>query len=104
MNDQVSIRAFNEEGLNEFERITGEIRNNNMKEVPEDFLYNEHYSETHEPIINIEKVDFKNKNELVPYLVNQLNLRVNKYLYFDKGMWSWLTAFYFSNVCPADGN
>ncbi len=60
--------------------------------------------QVHEPVINIERVEFKNKNELIPYLVEQLNLRANKDLYFDKGLWSWLTAFYFDNICPTDGN
>jgi len=104
MNNQFSIRSFNEEGINEFERIISEIRNSNMKNIPEDLLYDEQYSETHEPVINVERVDYKNKNELVPYLVSQLNLKLNKQLYFDKGMWTWLSAFFFNNICPADGN
>ena len=104
MSNQFSIRTFNEEGLNEMERVIGEIRNNNIKEIPAELLTDGHYSEIHEPIINIERVDFRNKNELIPYLVNQLNLKTNKHLYFDKGLWSWLTAFYFNNICPADGN
>jgi hypothetical protein len=104
MSDQFSIRTFNEEGLNEMERVTGEIRNNNIKEIPSELLTDGHYSEIHEPIINIERVDFRNKNELIPYLVHQLNLKTNKHLYFDKGLWSWLSAFYFDNICPPDGN
>ncbi len=99
-----SVRVFNDAGLNEFERIIGELRNGNLKNIPEDLLFNEDYTSSQEPIINIEKVDFKNKNELIPYLTEKLNLRNNKYLYFDKGLWSWLAAFYFDNVCPPDGN
>jgi hypothetical protein len=99
-----SVRVFNDTGLNEFERIIGELRNGNLKSIPEDLLFNEDYTSSQEPIINIEKVDFKNKNELIPYLTEKLNLRNNKYLYFDKGLWSWLAAFYFDNVCPPDGN
>ena len=41
--------------------LIGEIRNGNLKEIPEDLLYNEHYSEAYEPIINIERVDLKIK-------------------------------------------
>lgn len=99
-----SIRTFNEAGLNEFERIISEIRSGNLKEIPEDLLFNEEFSSSYEPIINIEKVDYKNKNELIPFLSAKLNLDNNKQLYFDKGLWSWLSAFYFNNICPADGN
>lgn len=104
MSNQFSIREFNEEGLGEFERIITEIRHGNMKEIPETLLFEEQYSELYDPIINIERVEYKNKNELVPYLVAQLNLKANKHLYFNKGLWSWLSALYFNNICPSDGN
>lgn len=100
----ISIRTFNDKGLNEFERIILEIKNNNIKDIPDELLFNEYFSDVHEPIINIEAVDFKNKKELVPYLVEILSLRSNKHLYFNKGLWSWLAAFYFKNICPIDGN
>jgi hypothetical protein len=98
----ISIRTFNESGLNEFERNINEIRNGTITTISEDLLFSDNYSIVHEPIINIEKVDYKNKSELIPYLVSELNLRANKYLYFDKGLWSWLAAFLFDNICPAD--
>ncbi len=104
MNNLFSIRTFNEAGLNEFEHIISEIRNNNLNTIPEDLLINENYSSVYEPIINIEKVEYKNKNELVPYVVNHLNLQTNKHMYFDKGLWTWLSAFYFDNICPVEGN
>jgi len=99
-----SIRYFNEDGLNEFERIIGEIRNGTLNAVPEDLVYGSNYTELLDPEVSIELVDFKNKKELVPYLTDRLNLRTNKHLYFDKGMWSWLSAFYFDNICPVDGH
>ena len=99
-----SIRVFNDAGLNEFERIINELKLGSLKSIPEDLLFSDEYSDVNEPIVNIEKVDYKNKNELIPYLTQQLNLRSNKDLYFNKGLWSWLTAFYFDNICPIDGN
>lgn len=99
-----SIRTFNEAGLNEFERVIIEMKNGNLKNIPEDLLFSEDFVFPFEPIVNIEKVEFKNKNELIPYLVQQLNLSGNKQLYFNVGLWSWLSAFYFDNICPVDGN
>lgn len=99
-----SVREFNGAGLNEFERIIGEIKNGNLKSIPEVLLYSEDVTSSYEPIINIDRVDLKNKNELIPYLSKQLDLRNNKHLYFNKGLWSWLAAFYFDNICPSDGN
>ena len=99
-----SIRTFNEAGLNEFERVIIEMKNGNLKNIPEDLLFSEDFVSPFEPIVNIQKVEFKNKNELIPYLVQQLNLSGNKQLYFNVGLWSWLSAFYFDNICPVDGN
>lgn len=104
MKNEFAVRIFNKDGLAEFERLVGEIRAGNLKSVPDELLFSENYSESYEPIINIERVDHKNKNELVPYLVEKLNLKASKFLYFNKGLWSWLSSFYFDNICPADGN
>lgn len=99
-----SIRTFNEAGLDEFERVINEMKSGNLKSIPEDLLFSEDFVSAFEPIVNIEKVAFKNKNELIPYLVQHLNLTGNKQLYFNVGLWSWLSAFYFDNICPVDGN
>jgi hypothetical protein len=104
MSHHLAIRFFNEEGIAEFERIVSEIRIGNMKEIPETLIYAEQYSEEYFPTINFEKVDFNNKRDLIPYLVGKLNLRTNKDHYFDKGLWTWLSALFFDNICPSDGN
>lgn len=104
MSNLFSIRVFNEAGLNEFEKSLIEIKNNTLNDIPDDLLSNNEYSSILEPIINIEKVDYKFKNELIPYIVETLDLRNSKHLYFNKGLWSWLAAFYFNNICPPDGN
>ncbi len=104
MSNQFTIRTFNEEGLNEFERLIAELRSGNIKNISDDFLFNTDFSTVHEPIVNFEKVNYKNKNDLIPYIAQRLELKSNKQLYFDKGLWSWLAAFYFDNVCPVDGN
>ena len=57
MSNQYVLRTFNDEGLTEFERIIDQIRIGGLTEIPEDLYNNEDVSETHEPIINIEKVE-----------------------------------------------
>lgn len=104
MSKIISIRRFNDEGFAEFERIINEIRNGNLNKVPDTVLFSNEFSEAYEPILNIEAVTFLNKKELIPYLVSELNLRNSKHLYFDKGLWTWLAALFFNNICPEDGN
>jgi hypothetical protein len=98
-----SIRAFNQEGLNEFERIVTEIRNGTIDEVPGDLVFDDNYSSALKPVVNIQFVEYKNKNELIPYIVECLDLKSNKDMYFNTGLWTWLAAFYFDNICPVDG-
>lgn len=102
MKKLISVRAFNDSGLNEFEKYILEIKNENIHSIPDDFLYDDTFSSVLEPVINIEQIDYKNKNELIPYIVEMLELLSNKQFYFNKGLWSWLGAFYFDNICPAD--
>lgn len=104
MSNLISVRTFNEEGLNEFEKVISDLRNGTLKTIPESLLYDSQFSTLFEPIINIEKVDYKNKNELVPFLVKALDVQNNKSLYFNKGLWSWLAALFFDNICPIDGH
>lgn len=102
MNKQVQVRVFNEDGLAELEKRLSEIRENQTKYIKDDFLFDKTFSKTYERVIHIEQVDFRNKANLIPYLVDKLDLKKNRELYFDKGLWSWITAFYFDNICPSD--
>ena len=45
MTNTTSIRVFNEDGINEFERIINEIRKGNMSAVPEDLIYSSNFSD-----------------------------------------------------------
>ena len=79
MSSQVSIRVFNDDGINQFEKIVYQVKTGSLDNVPDSFLFDENYSETLEPIINIDrKNEHKNKKELVPWLVETMNLRSNK--------------------------
>jgi hypothetical protein len=102
MSKQVIIRTFNEEGLNAFGEILTQLRAGVQVKISPELLFDDSKSEELENRIKIEKVDYVNKSELVKYLVEKLQLKKNKSLYFDKGMWTWLSAFYFDNICLGD--
>lgn len=99
-----SIKKFNNAGLSEFERLINEIRLGNLDRIPDEVLFDRDYITPFEPVVNIERVDFKDKWELIPYICAGLDLKSNKELYFDKGLWTWLSAFFFDNICPIDDN
>ena len=95
-----SVRTFNDKGIASFEEVLQKMKNGELKDMPDDLLFNDHLSEPYEPVVNIEKVIYTEKNDLIPYIVAKLDLRNNKHLYFDRGLWTWLSAFYFHNICP----
>jgi len=94
-----SVRTFNDEGLSQFEALLQKMKAGEIKDMPDSLLFDDELSSVHEPVVNIERVNYTDKNELVPYIVSKLDLRNNKHLYFNKGLWSWLSAFYFHNIC-----
>ncbi|MEJ0104361.1 MAG: hypothetical protein WDO19_18140 [Bacteroidota bacterium] len=58
------IRAFNEDGLKEFERVVSAIRNGVLNEIPEELIFDDSYSSSLKPIISIEFVDYNKKKRI----------------------------------------
>lgn len=104
MNNTVSIRKFNEKGITAFEQAISQLRIGETNVIDENLLFHEDLSETFEPVINISKGSFKTKKELVQYLCESLNLKSNRELYYDSELWTWLSAYFFDTLCPADSN
>ena len=100
------IRCFNEKGIEEFRFQMNELKNGMRKEFDQNILENEDLTFAYKGEIEIEILEFLNKKEISIYLSNKLNLILDKHLYYDSSLWSWLTAFYFDVVCPknAGGN
>lgn len=92
------IRSLNENGINEFLNQLQELRMGERKDLNMNSLNEKSNSEPFEHEVEVENLDFNNKYEIIKYLCDKLDLKNNKHLYYDRGLWSWLAAFYFENL------
>jgi len=92
------IHAFNSEGIEAFRNYIELLRSNPELEFPRDILYDENYSYKLSRDIIIENRNFASKHDAVQYLVPLLD-GIEK-PFGNIGLWSWLSGFYFDQVCP----
>ena len=98
------LNSFNIEGINEFRTQIQEIKSGSRSKIDLTILSNEKLVIPFATEIEIEKLDFGNKREISKYLSEKLKLKNNKSLYYDIGLWTWLSVFYFDLLCPTDKN
>ena len=104
------IKRFTEEGIKKYEELISERRSEysslskvkkkeyETKSVNKTLL--ENYSEDVTGAGNIEKINFSNKFHLGKYLFDQLQNCAPKDVARDKGLWNWITAYYFEQLFP----
>lgn len=89
------IRTFNDNGLEEFLKQLQEIKSGVRKDLNKEILTERSLSDSFEPSIEIDVITFSSKKEIIEYLCSKLDLKNNKHLYYHRGLWTWLAAFYF---------
>ena len=94
------IRKFNDLGIERFREILYQIKENEIHDIPSSLLTDVYYCQIIRTDVNLEQKIFASKEEMVKYLYNNVSPFLNTTLLYDKGMWTWLTAYYFDSVCP----
>lgn len=94
----MTIRILTNDGINEFLTQLHEIRTGARQELSPELLTNNKFTSSFESDIEIENNTFKNKQEIIQYICDKLQLKSNKHLYYHRGLWSWLAAFYFKSL------
>ncbi|MGN6268052.1 MAG: hypothetical protein ACTHM5_20410 [Ginsengibacter sp.] len=92
------IRIFNEKGIDEFRKQLQEIRIGARHDLNTDFLTNKDFTTCFENDVEIEEMPFKNKQEIIEYVCEKIQLKNNKQFYYNRGLWTWLAAFYFKSL------
>ena len=98
------IKILNESGIEEFLKQLNEIRIGNRHDLNRDFLDNKHFTFPFDKEVEIEDLIFPTKREMIIYLCGLLDLNNNKHLYYHRGLWTWLAAFYFNSLTTVDKN
>jgi hypothetical protein len=98
----IAVRRFTDEGIKAFQsfvetsRLRGNIDTANLTEI----LFNEKVTEIVDGLGNLEEVIDSNKLNAAKYLSESLNLKSNPSIYYDSGLWAWLSALYFKSLIP----
>lgn len=96
------VRILNEKGIDEFLKQLNEIRGGTRQNLDSSFLTDKGLTDSFENEIDIQNEIYPTKQELIKYLCERLDLKNNKSLYYHRGLWSWLAAFYFNSLTSTD--
>ncbi|MDI6720650.1 MAG: hypothetical protein QMD46_13685 [Methanomicrobiales archaeon] len=98
------LRVFKERGIEKFHEYLVAVAGGNRASPDDVLLYSDELSSEIGDKIEVEAKIFSSKMEAARYLsaiLQRLNLEDK---YYNIGLWSWLSAFYFDSVCPAGPN
>lgn len=99
------LRRLNSEGIQEFENYLIGLKQDPSLSIPTHLLLNGQYSEVVDPYSILQTREFPSRFELATYLhdlLGHLEERID--VIQDAGLWSWLTLYYFDQLCPAQAN
>lgn len=96
------LRQFTRDGVKRFEQYLVALKEDPSLELPTVLLEDDTVSRPIKPETIIEQRVFSNRLELGLYLNKVLSACDHHSLMHNNGLWSWLSLFYFDQVCPAD--
>jgi hypothetical protein len=99
------VREFNEAGIEKFRNYLVSLKETGVSEIllPE-LLSDETYTNIFLNKIEIEPLNFPTKFAFAEYMHEKVSGISPDKKYRNVGMWTWLAAYYFENVCPSDKN
>ena len=101
----MKLHRFNDRGVAGFHQYLDSLKTDPALAIPNDLLTDATCIELVSSDIEIERRPFTNRMEAAQYLDSVLNLdELTGDFQRDVGLWSWLTLFFFDQVCPTDGN
>jgi hypothetical protein len=96
----VILRQFREEGIQAFREFLTACREKPTLPIPLELLENDQLTQVIEPRIEIEATRLVQKADAATYLSKLLVKLPDPQVAENAGLWSWLTLFYFNEVCP----
>jgi hypothetical protein len=99
----VIVRQFLPAGVRAFQRFLAEYRDTLKTPVPVHLLEDDVLAEAVKPSISVEPQAFATRRDAANYLETVLSPLAEQDVATNAGLWTWLTLFFFDNVCPASG-
>lgn len=96
------LKRLNDAGIKRLEDFLYSLKNDSSSEKPESLLDDPTMSETLQVDIDIESEKFGNRFEAARYLNEKLSDSGLANIEKDRGLWAWLSLYYFDVLCPID--
>lgn len=100
----MKLRRFNSDGITAFADYRSRLSLEPTLTPPINLLDDPAYTEIICENTEVEPRSFENRLEAGQYLNDLIDAAGITLPERDRGLWVWLTLFYFDAVCPADGN
>ena len=98
------IRKLNDKGIERFRHYLAELRQGSKNPPPFDLLENTDYSTPFKGDAEVERQTFSTRLDLARYLDQVLDPLLSGGLQDDVHLWSWLSLYFFDQVCPVEKN
>jgi hypothetical protein len=100
----MKIRKLTDKGIERFRDYLAELRHGAKTPPPYSLLENPEFSAPLKGDAEIEQRTFRTRLELAQYLDQALDEIYHDRLDNDVQLWSWLSLYYFDQVCPIENN
>ncbi len=100
MSDENVLRQFNAAGIARFRQWLAAARGDPHLALPTELLTADDATEVVEPHVTLERPGFATKREAAIYLRDALATLDGDDVLRNAGLWTWLTLYYFDDVCP----
>jgi hypothetical protein len=100
----MKLRRFNSDGIRAFADYRGRLALEPTLPPPTDLLEDPAVTELLPGEVEVSPRSFANRLEAGVFLNDLIDTAKINLPERDRGLWTWLTLFYFDEVCPADGN
>lgn len=95
------LRQFNKSGIEAFRRFLAACRENPKEQVPTDLLESEKHTLSVPVKIHVEYREFSTRRDAAEYFTDVLSPLSPDAVRKNEGMWTWLSLFYFRQICPS---
>jgi hypothetical protein len=100
----LKLRILTDKGIERFREYLADLRQGATAAPPADLLEAPDFSACFKWEAEIERRTFGTRLQLAQYLAEVLNGAADDGLENEVGLWSWLSLFYFDQVCPVEEN
>lgn len=100
----MKLRRFNDAGVEEFRTYLQSAREDGALSIPRQLLEDDSFTSVVRPEIRVKATKLKIRSDAADYLQSLLEPIPDHQVANDAHLWTWLTLYFFDDVCPqADG-